>query len=353
VDPTVTEAVRGGGVTELDERGLMPLAEARAVVRGVTAFVKGEMEHLGGKFVLASDQIWAALLSLEDGDELVAAAIKLDWQFQPRGMDNVDLHRRYGDAIVPWIATRIDAGGVLHNHPWCVMPCLLACGDAAAFELAWRVRAVGTQPSAFAPRWIDLHPDVAAGELVARASGDDARAATHLAARSLRARRGVAGLPPLAILDAAAARLLGPATLWPALPGDGGPLGGHRLRAIAARWGHAWGLAIERVEGGAPGGMYGARVSVFAYGSRVKGTLPGVSVSMRPLAVPAATAPWADPALVLPALGLPPDATIVAVVEDLAHVAPTIVDPVAEPDDESHRLPSASAVYRALATALG
>ena len=89
----------------------------------------------------ASDQIWAALLSLEDGDELVAAATKLDWQFQPRGMHNVDLHRRYGDAIVRWIAARIDASGVLHSHPWCVMPCLLACGDVTvAIQLAGGAR---------------------------------------------------------------------------------------------------------------------------------------------------------------------------------------------------------------------
>ncbi len=326
----------------------MELAVARAVLRGVTAFVKGEGEMKDGRWTLASDEIWAALLSLEDAAELVEAATRLDWQFQPRGMSNVELHDRYGDGIVPWLATRLDAAGVLHNHPWCVVPCLLACGDAAAFDLVWRVRAIAGSKLAFAPQWIDRHPETAARELTARAADGDARAAAHLAAQQLRTRKTAVGLSALAVLDAAAARLLGPANRWPALPGGDGHRRGHRLRAIAARHGDDWGLAIERVEGDQPGGMYGARVAVFAYGTRVQA---GVAITSRPLAVPAADAPWADPAIVLPALGLPPDATIIAVVADLAHVAPDVVDPVGAPDDEAHRLPSASAVYRALASA--
>jgi hypothetical protein len=56
--PRVLEAVRHGGVRNPDERGLMPIAEARAILRGVGAFVKGEGEiHEGVGNVLASDTL--------------------------------------------------------------------------------------------------------------------------------------------------------------------------------------------------------------------------------------------------------------------------------------------------------
>lgn len=120
VDPQVTDAVRGGGVAILDGRGLMRLADARALLAGAAAFVRGDdgdAAHTPAGFVLTSDRLWAALLSLADAAEFVAVATRLRWEFHPRGFDNVDLHRRYGDAIVPWLATRVDGAGVLHNQP--------------------------------------------------------------------------------------------------------------------------------------------------------------------------------------------------------------------------------------------
>ena len=146
VDPRVTDAVRQGGVGVLDGRGLMRLADARAVLATTTTFARGDdaegelRDDVG--LVLTSDRLWAALLSLADGAEFVRVASGLAWEFHPRGFDNVDLHLRYGDAIVPWLATRLDHDGVLHNLPWCVVPCLLACGGPAAFELAWRAARV-------------------------------------------------------------------------------------------------------------------------------------------------------------------------------------------------------------------
>jgi hypothetical protein len=49
---------------------------------------------------------------------------------------------------------------VLHNVPWCVLPCLLASGGPAAFEIAAPVRAVTEQVGArVLCQWVVRHPD--------------------------------------------------------------------------------------------------------------------------------------------------------------------------------------------------
>ena len=131
----------------MTDAGPMPLAEARALLRGSQAFVKGE-GVLDGQRVLASDLMWQALLSLADAAEFVEVASRLRWEFHPRGFDNTDLYQRYGDGIVPWLATFVDDDGVLHNVPWCVGPCLLACGSAEASRAARRFKACGDSAEA-------------------------------------------------------------------------------------------------------------------------------------------------------------------------------------------------------------
>ncbi|HVV83538.1 MAG TPA: hypothetical protein VHE35_10720, partial [Kofleriaceae bacterium] len=145
----------------------LPLDRARAILRGVTAFTRDGVD--GGP---GADTLWAALLSLEDAAELVEVASRLDWQFPPRGFDNVELHDRYGDGIVPWLATRLDADGVLHNVPWCVVPCLLRCTSREAFELIWRVTRIegrtpwgGAGDADLLTAWCARHPEAAAREL--------------------------------------------------------------------------------------------------------------------------------------------------------------------------------------------
>ena len=49
---------------------------------------------------------------------------------ETRWTDNLALHERYGDAILPWLRSRL-RNGVLTNVPWCVLPCLLAIGTRA------------------------------------------------------------------------------------------------------------------------------------------------------------------------------------------------------------------------------
>lgn len=397
VDPEITSAVRQGGVgaAELDARGLMPVATARAILRGTTVVARGEGQDIAGTHVLASDIVWAALLSLEDGAEFCAAATALVWETPPRGMFNVDLWKRYGDAIVPWLASRAQ-GDVLVDHPWCVVPCLLACTSSAAFELVWRIRRVDGREIALATEWLDRHPDAGAAYLAMHVRQGDPRAAAQLAAmraRGMHARVAAAvasigdpegrlawitGGPPtvagvLALLDACAARLVAPAlNLWPLSTGEG-PRRCHGMRAIAAREGESWGLAIERLEGDRAGGVAPARIAIHAFGARVGGRFAGAQLAQRALdtsgapRTPAEFTPWlaarlaADPDAVwgsptaaLPALGLSSAATIVAVVTPLAHVdgPPRARGPDVPHDPDLHRLPSESPVYQALAAAL-
>lgn len=311
----------------MSQPGPMPLAQARAILAGVDAFTRER-----------GDELWAALLSLADAAELVAVASRLRWEFHPRGFHNVDLHARYGDGIVPWLATRLDDDGVLHNQPWCVVPCLLACGGAEAFALVWRVtRVEGRTPWGGAgdrdllAAWSERHPATARAELVRRAAHEP-RARAHLRAG------GVRGAPEraadvLALLDACAARL------FPTRVRLAPPAAAHDVRAVAARAGDDWGLALEWVDGARPSGLFAARAAGIAYGSRVRGAVEGVAVTARALAdFHGATldARLGPPALALPALGLPPDAEVVAVVPHVAF-AP---------------VPSASPVFQALAAAV-
>ena len=102
----VGSAIRDARV-EPDERGLMPLVDARRIVEAAKVYRKGEGEMKDGTFVLESDMLMAALLSLADTAEFVTHAKRLDWQFHVRGRDNIAPFERYGDGIVEWLATSI------------------------------------------------------------------------------------------------------------------------------------------------------------------------------------------------------------------------------------------------------
>jgi hypothetical protein len=302
--------------------------DARAILRGAAAFTRDR-----------ADELWAALLSLDDAAELVAHASRLRWEFHPRGFHNTELHARYGDGIVPWLATRLDCDDVLHNLPWCVVPCLLACGSAEAFALAWRATGIdgitawgGCGDRDLVSAWSARHPAVATEQLEARVAAGEERAAAYLRAAGRRGSPETA-TDVLALLDACAARLFDTRVRL-APPGAG-----HDVRVIAARAGDDWGLALEWVDGTRPAGMFAARAAGIAYGSRVRGAIEGAMITSRPLAdFHGATLDdrLGAPALALPPLALGPDAIVIAVVPHVAYAA----------------IPSASPVWRTLAAAV-
>ncbi len=294
--------------TELDARGLMPLERARATLAETTAVTRDNL-----------DIVWAAMLSLEHGAELAAASAHLDWQLPPRGRDNIALAQRYGADLVPWLATRA-RGGVLVNHPWCVIPCIRAIADAAALELllkvggvdsdggkmtAWVFERDGAHPEQAALEqaalelvleWTRLHFDTAFPVLV-RHARSSARAAAALMAlatkRPHEVKRRLAALGEttlaadlalpehqsvdaiLADLDAASRRS------WPLLvTGVDGRMEFFGMRVIAAA-GPApdtWGLIFERLQGCGPDSFSVAR---WAYGpTTVNGWDFGMTVSL-------------------------------------------------------------------------
>jgi hypothetical protein len=61
--PHVASAMRDASVTP-DERGLMPLAEARRILGETRTFRRGEPQDIDGNMVFESDTTWAAILSL-------------------------------------------------------------------------------------------------------------------------------------------------------------------------------------------------------------------------------------------------------------------------------------------------
>jgi hypothetical protein len=125
----------------------------------------------------------------------------------------------------------------------------------------------------------------------------------------------------------------------------------HGRRLIAARSGDAWGIAIEQIEGERPGAVLAPRIAVHAFGPKV-GKKPITARVLSVVGAPVHPNPFADwiaarlkskpdglwgPATAcLAALGLPKDATVVAVVG---------AGPLAG-------LPSESEDFRALAAAI-
>ncbi len=123
----------------------------------------------------------------------------------------------------------------------------------------------------------------------------------------------------------------------------------HGRRAIAARHGEVWGIAIEQIEGERPGAVLAPRIAVHAFGPKVGKkavtarvlSVTGAPVHPNPyadwIAARLAAKPeslWGPATACLPALGLPKDATVVAVVA---------LAPSAGPPSESAQLQALAA----------
>jgi hypothetical protein len=250
------------------------------------------------------DAVWAALCSLGDGAELATAAAHLDWQMPPRGKANVAFVERYGAGALAWLRTRV-GNGVLTNHPWCVLPCVMELDDPGALDLLLDVDGVladGGSMTAWvfsrAPvpddraaldaaaldlvlAWTRRHPDVAYPRLAERArtsarAADALRALAAKAPTDVAARLAAAGegglvaaleLPTAVSVDAILAEL-GTASeqSWPVFHANvDGRLEyfGQRVIAVRAPQGDGWAIVFERMQGSDPDMFQIAR---YAYG---------------------------------------------------------------------------------------
>lgn len=140
--PYTEAAMRNAGLDLLDDRGLMPLADAVARVAATGIYTQGKGRLIRGIYVTDGYLLWAALLSLEGPEDFVREARRLKWKHNPPMMDNRAPVERYGIGILPWLADHVDRRGTLLNHPWCILPCLLALPDPAVGALLASVKEV-------------------------------------------------------------------------------------------------------------------------------------------------------------------------------------------------------------------
>ncbi len=263
-------ALRDAAVSPRDDRGLMPIEDARRILADARTVERDTL-----------DAIWAAMLSLVNGEELLERARHLEWHMPVRGMQNVALVERYGASALPWLASRVHAG-VLVNHPWCVLPSLHALDDPRALELllgvdgvvaaagemkywqfteqAWPDAAQLAQGALEAViEWTRLHPDAARPVL------------ERLAPTSERAAAAMRKVFPTELTEAAILE-----TLDHACSGQGGgwpwfvqgvdgrtEYFGLRLVALRAKQGHGWAIVLERLQGCDP---YSFQIARYAYG---------------------------------------------------------------------------------------
>lgn len=144
---TILASVRNSKL-ELDERGLVRLDVARQFVQRADSFTRGKW--LGG--IWESERLWACLMSLEDAQEFVREATRLEWRFHPRASQNLEPLERYRAEIFPWLRSRVK-DDVLINVPSCVVPLLCALGTQEAFDLLLRVKVANDvrSPGPFSP----------------------------------------------------------------------------------------------------------------------------------------------------------------------------------------------------------
>jgi hypothetical protein len=276
----------------LDERGLVPLERARALVGSASAFVRGGSPP--------PDLLWAALLSLEGVAEFTEHALRLRWEFPfLRGWDNEDAVLRYGAGALPWLEGLLDQrGGAVGAMPaaafYFVGTHLLAIGPEAAAAVL-RVRRDGDpEGRAFlgawlarhgTPAWVALGERAVAGDEAARSAlgalaADAPGRVTKQLGAALAARLGIGPEPLraaaiLARLDEAARTPVGARLPWPTMVCAAGHFEYHALRVAAVRAPDAddWGILVEVVQGDLLGTeeehRWPATVQRYTYGSEV------------------------------------------------------------------------------------
>jgi hypothetical protein len=335
----------------LDSRGFLPLDAARARVRAATVFERGESHYLGPGQLAPTDAdfLWISLLSLEDADEFVQEASRLEWKFPTRGA-NVDPVLRFGAGVLPWLASRLAEDGTLPSElP--MIDCSLGALGPEAIRVVVRAKRrfdADADRLGFLDEWLRRHGDPAWAALAKEAVAGDAasRAAVlALARRSPRTAkkklsaaigkaqaeellRGAGELEAstiLRVLDAAAAADTDERVRWPTLRASAGHFEYHAMRVVAVRAakGDDWGILIEVAQGDLLDRKtrWPAVVQRYTYGSRVA---PGgrYLTDSRPLAVKASRGMLREPVEIsldralAERLDLRPGCSITQMVED-------------------------------------
>ena len=274
----LAQASRAGPFTP-DDRGLMPLARARALIARQPLFFAHPRD------AAAALQQWAALLSLADADEAERALFAITWNgYLGQDFRGEHLVARYGGELVGrFLAACMGSFNVLHSPFHETLALLQAIGSGPAFELGLLLanvtaklmfKADRTQTLADVPtvkyrpsrpfdEWLlgfaRAYPDVANPILLRRAALKDPRAKVMLEQLGVVATKPVK--PPttadrvkklLTGFDQAAA---GGAMDWPRFGTgieDDPQMWEYfelRLLAVAAKTGDGWGVCFERLSG--------------------------------------------------------------------------------------------------------
>lgn len=287
----------------VDERGLFSLEESRAVLSTMTAYTRDN-----------ADVVWGSLLSLDDANEFVALASKLDWKFPMlRGWDNEDAVTRFGPAVLPWVEALLDrikgkVGSIPASPFNFVWTHLVAIGPEAVLAVLRAKKDSDADPDKLglvvewlerhgAPAWVALARAAEAGAPDAKRAFDALAkrqprvAAKHLKAAGLSAKVGPSALTAesiLRVLDAAAAAQMNERMPWPSLRPSAGHFEYHAMRVITVRQdkGDHWGILLEVAQGDLLDRKveWPAIVQQYLYGSKVQ---PGgrYLVDARPLKV--------------------------------------------------------------------
>lgn len=182
----LTQAI-DAAVSSPDDRGLMPLDQARRIVQAAQVYETGHPISLeDGRPSTEGARLWAALLSLEDAEEFVGHAMRIRWLEDVPGKNNTAPLFRYGDDILPWLARQVSPKGWLQNLPNCVGASLMASPSEAVFHVLTPVRGVHNQvdhPAKAPPRhaapglfdWVARYPRTGLPLLVRGARQGDTR----------------------------------------------------------------------------------------------------------------------------------------------------------------------------------
>jgi len=259
-------------------------------------FAKGDYRSVEGQQFrpTGSDDLWFALLSLENGAEFCREALRLDWQFPLRGWDNVDAVTRYGLEALPWIAAMLASGFTRWPHFQSSLEQMLISLGAGAAPTVTRVERPGDpDPDRLGLEWLQKHRSAAWVALAnAATNGDDeAKRVVSLlmtrtpsvARRELKkvgahqfidgSRNRVSVETILRILDSAAASDDDERMPWPKFSAAAGHFEFHAMRLIAVRAEHGdeWGVLVEVIQGDVldPDARWPATIQQYTYGSNV------------------------------------------------------------------------------------